>query len=47
MINVDEFADPTISNTAAERADAMEALLRGELSKEDFETLNNIKKDDK
>lgn len=32
------FEDPTSSMIAAERADIMEALLRGELSREDYDT---------
>lgn len=44
MINVDEFADPTISNTAAERTDAMEALLRGELLQAECKIYSIIKR---
>lgn len=33
------FNDSTSSMTEAERADLTEALLRGELSREDYETL--------
>ena len=43
-MTIEEFLVPIDSRADAERADAMEALLRGELSKEDFETLNNIRK---
>lgn len=42
MINVSAFEDPTSSRYAAERADLMEACLRGELSKEEYETLLSI-----
>ena len=38
MINSRAFEDSTCSMAAAERADMMEALLRGELSREDYET---------
>ncbi len=37
MINYG-FEDPTSSMATAERADLMEALLRGELSREDYVT---------
>ena len=44
MINSSAFEDSTSSMAAAERADMTEALLRGELSREDYETyLLNIK----
>ena len=44
MINSSAFEDSTSSMAAAVRADMMEALLRGELSREDCETyLLNIK----
>lgn len=33
------FEDPTSSMAAAERADLQEALLRGELSREEFNNL--------
>ena len=39
MISSTIFEDATISMAAAERADLVEALLRGELSREDYETL--------
>jgi len=38
MINSRAFEDSTSNMAAAERADMMEALLRGELSREDYET---------
>lgn len=38
MINSSTFEDSTRSMAAAERADMTEALLRGELSREDYET---------
>lgn len=38
MINSSAFEDSTSSMAAAERADMTEALLRGELSREDYET---------
>ena len=43
------FEDSTCSMTAAERADLLEALLRGELSREDYTYLLTIKsrKDEK
>ena len=45
MINSSAFEDSLSSMAAAERADMMEALLRGELRREDFETyLFNLKK---
>jgi hypothetical protein len=47
MMTIEEFLVPIDSRADAERADAMEALLRGELSGKDFETLNNILKRDK
>lgn len=47
MMTIEEFLVPIDSRADAERADAMEALLRGELSREDFETLNEILKRDK
>jgi hypothetical protein len=40
------FEDPTSSRAAAERADLQEALLRGELSREEFtHLLTLIKKE--
>ena len=33
------FEDPTSSKAAAERADLQEALLRGELSREEYKNL--------
>ena len=47
MMTIEEILVPIDSRADAERADAMEALLRGELSREDFETLNEILKRDK
>ena len=47
MMTIEEILVPIDSRADAERADAMEALLRGELSGKDFETLNNILKRDK
>ena len=45
MINSSELDNTTDSLIAAERADMVEALLRGELSQEDFDTyLLSIKK---
>jgi hypothetical protein len=38
MISSSVFEDSTCSMAAAERADMTEALLRGELSREDYET---------
>lgn len=38
MISSSAFEDSTSSVAAAERADMTEALLRGELSREDYET---------
>jgi len=38
MISSSVLEDSTDSLVAAERADMMEALLRGELSREDFDT---------
>lgn len=38
MISSSALEDTTGSMVAAERADMMEALLRGELSREDFDT---------
>jgi hypothetical protein len=38
MISSSVLEDTTDSMVAAERADMMEALLRGELSREDFDT---------
>ena len=38
MISSSLLEDSTGSMVAAERADMVEALLRGELSREDFET---------
>ena len=38
MMTIEEFLVPIDSRADAERADAMEALLRGELSREDYET---------
>lgn len=47
MMTIEEFLVPNDSRADAERADIMEALLRGELSREDFETVNkNLMKDD-
>jgi hypothetical protein len=46
-MTIEEFIVPNDSRADVERADMMEALLRGELSKEDFETVNmNLMKDD-
>jgi Trp operon repressor len=39
MMTIEEFLVPIDSRADAERVDIMEALLRGELSKEDFETV--------
>ena len=39
MINSKAFEDTTSSMAAAERADLVEALLRGELAREEFEYL--------
>lgn len=39
MINSSAFEDSSRSMVAAVRADLTEALLRGELSREDYETL--------
>lgn len=39
MIGSTSFVDSTRSMAAAERADLTEALLRGELSREDYETI--------
>lgn len=38
MISSSVFEDSIVSMAAAERADMTEALLRGELSREDYET---------
>ena len=38
MISSSVFEDTTDSMAAAERTDMVEALLRGELSREDFDT---------
>ncbi|MBR1449291.1 MAG: hypothetical protein IJ588_11180 [Prevotella sp.] len=38
MMSSSTFEDSTSSTVAAERADMTEALLRGELSREDYET---------
>ena len=45
MINISKFEDSTSSIAAAERADMMEALLRGELSREDYCTFLEIYKE--
>lgn len=45
MINSSDFVDPTISIAEAERADMMEALLRGELSREEYCTYLKIYKE--
>ena len=39
MISSSAFKNSTRSMAAAERADLTEALLRGELSREDYETI--------
>jgi hypothetical protein len=39
MISSSVFEDSIVSMAAAERADLVEALLRGELSREDYETM--------
>ena len=45
MISSSALEDTTDSMTAAERADMVEALLRGELSREDYDTyLLSLKK---
>lgn len=44
MMNSNVFEDATSSMVAAERADMTEALLRGELSREDFETYLSLNK---
>jgi len=41
MISSSVFEDSTVSMAAAERTDLVEALLRGELSREDYETIIN------
>ena len=47
MMTIEEFLVPIDSRAGAERADMLEALLRGELRREDLKTLNNILKIDK
>ena len=44
MISSSTFEDSTGSMAAAEMADIVEALLRGELSREDYETFLLTKK---
>ena len=45
MISSDVFENLTASMADAERADLVEALLRGELAREDYQTIvNNQKK---
>ena len=44
MISSSALEDTTGSMVAAERADMLEALLRGELSREDFDTYSLLNK---